>query len=69
MEFYFAAYAQLSTCRGAGDLIPWDVIDRYAVRYGFEGELYDWFVSAMRAMDDHFLSQAKRSNNCDEASG
>lgn len=61
MDFYLTAYAQLSSCRNADGAVPWDVIDRYAVRYGFEGDLYDFFVSAIFAMDRHFIEQGPKA--------
>lgn len=39
--------------------IPWDAIDRYAERHGFEGDDYEDLVDFVRAMDEVFLASER----------
>lgn len=58
LEPYYEAFAELSTCRdvalGTGP-IPWTAIDQYAMRYGYEGEEFEYLERLVRALDDAFL--------------
>lgn len=71
LEQYYVAFWELSTTRqsgfGAGP-IPWDSIDRYAVREGYEGDDYHDLVDFTRAMDQTFLAYHREKRAEQEAS-
>jgi hypothetical protein len=43
---------------GAGP-IPWTAINDYALRYGLCGDLFEDFVTFVRAIDDAFLEATR----------
>lgn len=51
MGFYFTAKAELNTCVGMGDQIPWTAIKIYADTYGLDVEQFDHLVRIIRAME------------------
>ena len=55
--FYLGAFSELSTCRTQGP-IPWDKIILYANTVGLSSDLFDHFLSIIRAMDSVYLSWA-----------
>lgn len=38
-----------------GGPIPWTAIDQYAMRYGYDGEEFEYLERMVRALDDAFL--------------
>jgi len=58
--FYFIAFQKLTTCRSLGSMggsgpIPWDAIDRYAVRWKLTGNDYEFFERVITAMDSTYM--------------
>lgn len=55
LELYWRAYSELTTCRPAsfGGLlpVPWTAIDRYAERYGFDDDQFEWLVYICDKLD------------------
>ena len=52
-------FASLETCRGVGmeaGPIPWTAIDRYAERYGIDGDGFERLSVWIRSMDRAALS-------------
>lgn len=63
LEFYYAAFLDLSTCRAVGmgeGPIPWDAIDRYAQRHGLDDDEYDAFFGLIRALDARYLQYKEK---------
>ena len=55
-----AAFWKLSTCRSIGmgvGAIPWDSIDRWAIRHGYSDDEieYETFVYLIQQLDEEFL--------------
>jgi hypothetical protein len=60
--FEWDAFAALSTDRPVGldrGAIPWSSIDRYARRFGIEGDAFERFARLIRSMDAAYLSYLK----------
>lgn len=43
--------------------IPWDVIDRYALRRGLEEDIVDLFTDVIYAMDNVYLTWMKEEED------
>jgi hypothetical protein len=58
-EYLYEAFWQCSTDRPQSGFgvhqIPFSAIDRYATRYGIEGEEFDLLLSSVRALDEEFV--------------
>lgn len=60
--FYWHAFLELNTCRGEG-CIPWTAIDRYAVRYDVNEELFEDLVDVIGVLDDAFLEHRAKERD------
>lgn len=63
LDFYFAAFNELTTCRavgmGAGP-IPWTAIQEYADRQELDGEDRACLLYLVRAMDNAYLEHGRK---------
>lgn len=41
--------------RSRPGVTPWTAIDRYARRHGYHGEVFDFLVECLSAMDAHYI--------------
>lgn len=60
LAFEWTAYHRLNRDRPVGfgaAPLPWSSIDRYAQRYGIEGDAFERFTKLMQAMDAAFLAK------------
>jgi hypothetical protein len=65
LDIYWRAFWECSTDRGIGMAegpIPWSVMDRWALRYGIEGDDFDRFVLLLKAMDLAYIEERTKSN-------
>lgn len=70
LEWIWAAWNDLSTCRQIGmDLgpVPWDVVDRYAVRHELDEDDYELLWAAVKALDrvhrEHLENERKHTSH------
>lgn len=65
LTFEWSAFRSLSSDRQAGFAIgpiPWSSIDRFAMRYGIDGDEFDRFVALMQAMDGAYREYHKKAD-------
>lgn len=60
LEVFYDAFKELSGDRsfgfGAIGSIWWSSLDTYAIRNGFTGDDYDYFMEIMHAMDTEYVA-------------
>lgn len=64
--FEWEAFGALSTDRPVGlerGAIPWSSIDRFAQRYGIDGDEFARFLRLIRAMDAAYLGYFRTKQN------
>jgi hypothetical protein len=43
--------------------IPFETVDRYATRFGFEGVQFEELLTLLRALDEHYLQDHYRKTD------
>ena len=63
LELYYEAFTELSSSRSSGfgvGAIPWMALDRWAERYGLEGDDFERLAIYIRMMDAEFIKYVSK---------
>jgi len=56
LDFYLAAYVELSSCRVQDGLIPWTAIANYCIAHDLDSEMCDEIMFIVRRVDTEIQS-------------
>lgn len=65
LDFYWRAFWECASDRVIGMAegpIPWSSIDRWALRYGVEGDDFERLVLIIKVMDEAYIEYRNKSN-------